>query len=411
MTVDARPPSVPALVSPADGAAVGVARPTFDWEAAVDQGPSGVAGYNLQVEAEVYTVTAPTTVFTLPSDIANNTLLHWSVRAYDGAGNYGEFATERTVLIDLVAPHTVAITAPEHISATQFLIAWSALDDESGVASYTIEYSGTLFSSWQAWLVGTEETSGMFAVPQAETDYIFRVTAIDRAGNPAWAMAETWVGAYRVYLPFVLRAYRPFNNGTFDGGLTGWSSGRGPFSGHGGGLDSGTVVLGGNRRALLGDPAAANGAIRVGYGYIAQTFSVDRPHLQIQYRVVSYDIVYGKDGYYDTFEVSLNRAPSQITNAQRNSRGCADTVLNPTGTLVVPGDGLAFCAGRSGSSSDTGTEWDSGWRTVTLDLSAFQGESVTLYLSQWSREYKSPYYNDQGWYNTWAYVDNLILQE
>jgi len=58
-----------------------------------------------------------------------------------------------------------------------------------------------------------------------------------------------------------------------------------------------------------------------------------------------------------------------------------------------------------------GSLWDSGWKTVTLDMSTFQGQNITLYLSVWSREYESQYYNNRAWYNTWAYVDNLNPQE
>jgi len=107
----------------------------------------------------------------------------------------------------------------------------------------------------------------------------------------------------------------------------------------------------------------------------------------------------------------VNRPPDQILDAERNTRGCASTILNPEGTLAVSGDGLAFCGGRSGTSSDVGTQWDSDWKTVTLDLSAFQGGNITLYISIWSREYDSKFYNDRAWFNTWAYVDNLVPQD
>jgi hypothetical protein len=74
--------------------------------------------------------------------------------------------------------------------------------------------------------------------------------------------------------------------------------------------------------------------------------------------------------------------------------------------LFVSGAGLVFCGGRPGNAA--GTRWDTGgWRTVTLDLNAFQGQNVTLYLTLWSREYDAPYYNDRAWFNTWAYVDHV----
>jgi hypothetical protein len=215
----------------------------------------------------------------------------------------------------------------------------------------------------------------------------------------------------QLFLPIVTRNYRPFGNGDFEDGLNGWDTGQGTFNGHGSGVPQGVVSFEGDNRALLGDPDASNGSIPVGYGYVAQAFTVDKPHLRLQYRVVSYDIIKGTQRYYDNFEVSVNRPPDQISDAERDANGCASTMLNPTGTLTVAEAGLVFCGGRPGTSPDVGTQWDSEWKTVTLDLGAFQEENITLYLSIWSREYDLPYYNDQGWYNTWAYMDGLILEE
>jgi hypothetical protein len=73
---------------------------------------------------------------------------------------------------------------------------------------------------------------------------------------------------------------------------------------------------------------------------------------------------------------------------------------------IVSGAGLVFCGGSPGAS--VGTQWGTGgWKAVTLDLNAFQGQNVILYLTLWSREYEEPYYDDRAWFNTWAYVDNV----
>jgi hypothetical protein len=219
-------------------------------------------------------------------------------------------------------------------------------------------------------------------------------------------VTDTTIVRTYIYLPLAMRSYRHLVNGTFDDGLKGWDTGQGPFPFDGPGTGLPQRVTGDNR-ALLGDPDKPNGSIPVGYGYIAQTFTVDKPRLQMQYQVVSYDIVTGTQPYYDTFEVSVNVHPAQIENEHRSH-----AVVNPDGiTLTVSADGLAFYAGRSGVPSDVGTRYDSGWMTATLDLSAYQGRNISLYLSIWSREYSAPYYDDRGWYNTWAYVDNLSLRD
>ncbi len=211
-----------------------------------------------------------------------------------------------------------------------------------------------------------------------------------------------------IYLPAAWRSYRQWVNGDFQGGLAGWELARGPFSGHGGGLPVDVSKRNGENRALLlGAPAARDDAIPVGYGMAFQRFTLEHRYVHLRYWVSSYDIARGTQRYYDTFEVSVNRAPDQISDNDRDRQGCASTALNPGGTLVVASDGLVFCAGRPGTSGQ-GTLWDmQGWRDVTLDLAAFRGTNVTLHFTVWSREYDSPFRDDRGWFNTWAYVDNV----
>lgn len=226
--------------------------------------------------------------------------------------------------------------------------------------------------------------------------------------NAAFGVAAHTVD-YTTYLPIVRRNYRRFVNGDFEHELSGWDTRRGPFSGHGSGLPQSVVIFDGGNRALLGQLDASDDAIPVGYGTIAQTFTLDKRYVQFQYWVFSYDRAKGEEGYFDTFEVSVNRAPHQISDGERDTQGCASTVLNPEGTLTVSEDGLVFCSGGPGTTGQ-GTLWDTQrWKTVTLDLSAYQGTNVTLYLTIWSREYKWPFYDDRGWFNTWAYVDNVQL--
>ena len=219
----------------------------------------------------------------------------------------------------------------------------------------------------------------------------------------------TTVTAYS-YLPWVSRNFSRLVNGSFENGLAGWTTGQGPFSvdgGHGSGLPQTET----GDQALLGNPDAQHKHLPVGYGYISQTFTLLKPYLELSYRVLSQDIATGTQPYYDTFEVLVNRSPDEILNTDRDSAS-----WNPTGiTLTVPSTGgLAFYSGAPGTKDDVGTRlWDSGYLTVTLDLSDLQvkGENVTLCLVLWNREYSSPFYDDQGWYNTWAYVDNLSLRE
>ncbi len=234
--------------------------------------------------------------------------------------------------------------------------------------------------------------------------------AVVSKGSPAAGLDVTIQAVdHAVYMPMVARSYRVLVNGDFEQGLSGWDAIRGPFGGHGSGLPQSVLVFDGGKRALLG--TAGNlppDSIPVGYGSVAQAFTLEAPYVRLQYWVFSYDNAKGKERYHDTFEVSVNRPPNQVSDQERDSAGCATSALNPEGMLAVSADGLAFCGGADRSSQ--GTRWDTGgWKTVTLDLSAFQGGNVKLYFTIWSREYGAPYYDDRGWFNTWAYVDNVQL--
>ncbi len=217
---------------------------------------------------------------------------------------------------------------------------------------------------------------------------------------------------YPLYLPIILHNYDPLANGDFElGDLRGWDVGQGSFQGHGSGLSQSIAQFEGSHNALLGNPLQ-NNFIPIGFGAIFQTLSVQQPYLQLRYRVFTNDIVKGKLGYADTFEVSLNTPPAQINDNERDNKGCDNesAILNPTGVLT-PTTGLAFCGGYAGTSQDVGTLRDLGWKTVTLDLQDFQGENVTLYLALWSREYEADFYNDKGFYNTWVYIDDVQLTD
>jgi len=130
------------------------------------------------------------------------------------------------------------------------------------------------------------------------------------------------------------------------------------------------------------------------------------------YRVHTFDTVLGPStyDYFDTFEVSINKAPPMVTDGERDSTaaGCQGSALNPDNVTRVPaGDGLVMCGGAP--SRSTHELWDSGWRTVRLNLTAFAGANITLYFANWGREYEPRYYSDQGYYNTYIYVDNVLM--
>ena len=212
-----------------------------------------------------------------------------------------------------------------------------------------------------------------------------------------------------VYLP---RIAKPITNGNFDNGLTEWEQGKGPFlvdgGFHGSVLPQSVISVNGNNVALLGDPNFTNGSIPVGYGYIAKNLNVANNFLEFEYHLVTWDIALVEipqepTSYYDTFEVSINQTPDQITDDQRDSTGCQAPDSAPQ-KVTVPSSGLAFCTGGARPAE---TQKDYGVKSLSLDLSAFRGQNVTIYFSLWSREYGSEYYDNNAWWNTWVTIDNV----
>jgi hypothetical protein len=207
-----------------------------------------------------------------------------------------------------------------------------------------------------------------------------------------------------VYFPSIMK---PIANGDFNNGLAEWEHGKGPFvvdgGPHGSGLPQSVVSVNGNNVALLGNPSFTDGSIPVGYGYIAKNFNVVNNSLEFEYHLITFDIAVAKDGYYDTLEVSVNTKPDQIINAQRNAIGCP-TPDNAPQIVKVTAPGLAFCTGGTGTGN---TKKDYGLQNLSLDLSAFKGQNVTVYFTLWSREYGSSYYDDHAFYNTWVTIDNV----
>ena len=180
-----------------------------------------------------------------------------------------------------------------------------------------------------------------------------------------------------IYLPFVAYAPPPpVQNGGFEAGWSAWL--------HGGELPrslTSTQKHSGQWAALLGDPSLGsglNGTIPAGSAWVEQTIQVpdkDNVTLRFWYRFVSYDVQVGSSGtLWDSMDVTVN------------------------GTLVY----------RVGNpNSQPGQRYDTGWvQTPALDLSAFRGQTVTVRIAVWNREYDG---NGQDYFNTWAYIDDVTV--
>jgi len=331
-----------------------------------------------------------------------------------------------------ITPPTSTLQAPVISNGhVPIPVDWSAGDAGSGALSLTLFYQQLPMPGWNVYT--TTPVAGVLTGTLAFTPPTVWVTgpityeltsqAVDFVGNqePRTSKGVTvQVSPFVIYLPVIMRDYRQLTNGDFEQDWTGWTHGQGPFLGHGSGLPQSIVSFDGSHRALLGDPVydtylykGYNFPIPVGYAYMEQQFTVPSgtPILSIMYRVHSLDTSFGLSEtlyFFDTFEVSINTPSDQITDTERNgSYGCRGVALNPDNLTRTPSsNGLIVCGGAPAASSG-GALWDSGWRTVRLDLTAFAGSSITLYFANWNREYGPPYWDDKGFFNTYSYVDNV----
>ena len=183
----------------------------------------------------------------------------------------------------------------------------------------------------------------------------------------------------RAYLPTLLRREltSPVVNGSFEtGDLRGWQQG--------GELPRSVTqaqACGGQRSVLLGNPGwgdGSSGNIPSGSGWIEQSVYVpNTPSVQLWFchRVLSYDVILGDTGLlWDSLEVTVNA-------------------------------NVAVRAGRT-TTTGHGTLYDGQWQQERVSLAAYRGQTVRLRFAVWNREYDG---NGRDYYNTWAYVDHVMI--
>ncbi len=193
-------------------------------------------------------------------------------------------------------------------------------------------------------------------------------------------------------------------NGDFEAGWDYWA--------HGGEFSQ-TIVTGptlaqhGDKAALLGNPDYENvEGVPVGGGRVWQTFGVPSsgdPEITLWYHIYTYDVVWGSgtNKYYDSFEIYINTLDwTQATDPDSDDPWRQTRCRDQLGVPDTQQPGLVFC---DGNPSDPGGHplIDLGWRSVTLDLSAFKGQEIVLYPAIFNRQ--------DGWFNTWVYVDYVSV--
>jgi len=190
--VDVTPPTAPTLFSPANGLQTNDNTPTFEW--------TSVSDVSTPVTYEIWIDNDPNFISREAENSGqiDNTFVptalvdenyNWEVHARDNAGNYGDWSTVWTFLVDTVAPGIPLKLAP--INGTRAndntpTFTWSATtDDSSGIKCYEIWVDNDLDFTSPECLENTPDNATTSYTPTALADenYSWLVRAWDWAGN------------------------------------------------------------------------------------------------------------------------------------------------------------------------------------------------------------------------------------
>ncbi len=186
-----QPPATPSLNTPGDGARDVSINPTLQWSSAAN-----AASYTLQVStvsnfsSTVVSQPGITQTSFSPSALAYETQYFWRVRAVNQAGESGwssvfDFTTEAE---PLQPPATPSLNTPgdgaRDVSINPTL-QWSSA---ANAASYTLQVSTVSnFSSTVVSQPGITQTSFSPSALAYETQYFWRVRAVNQAGESGWS--------------------------------------------------------------------------------------------------------------------------------------------------------------------------------------------------------------------------------
>lgn len=188
-TVDATPPTVPALAGPDDTSFVGDGHPVLSWTASRDDG-AGIAGYDVLLDgAPVATQLASTATSWTPPAALGEGAHTWQVVATDGVGNRSG-STRRSFTVDETSPTAALRVSPSRF-VPPFEVTADAGDSTDAGGGSVVRYEFDLDGD------GTYETTS--TSPRVRTTlttlgvHALGVRVVDRVGRTATA-ATTAVG-------------------------------------------------------------------------------------------------------------------------------------------------------------------------------------------------------------------------
>ena len=193
--VDTRAPNTPILTSPVSGVWLSDTNVTFQWSSvtfAYACNRKGILSspvrYIIQVDTNT-SFASPIIVDTLTgtstTKVLNEDFYYWRVKAYDLAGNQGDFSNPDSFGVDITPPLTVTLISPPdnaYLNDSTVSFIWNrASDILSGIDHYVLQYA--LDSSFTQGLVETTMVDTEFTTILSDAIYYWHVKAIDKAGN------------------------------------------------------------------------------------------------------------------------------------------------------------------------------------------------------------------------------------
>src|SRR6056297_118933 len=187
------PPAKVTLLTPEDGSTDVTTSPVYTWESLPD-----AATYTLQVSEDdnfselINDFTELRTTERIIRNYDYSTQYFWRVRAFNdgGAGEWSDVWTYTTMDEPGTIPDKVTLSSPsdgaQDVVATPIL-SWQSVD---GADSYRLQvFDGTDFSMTVVDLTGLSETSEEVDLLAYEKEHIWRVRAVNEAGEGDWSDA------------------------------------------------------------------------------------------------------------------------------------------------------------------------------------------------------------------------------
>ena len=205
------PPSVPALIKPANKAITSDYTPLFDWS--TSSVPSGVTfdHYQIQVATDnLFTALVIDTPvmgisnssFTPSKDLASNSLFFWRVRSYSTAGHYSGWSSVFYFRTTILPP---TLSSPADKSTGISLKPTFDWTDVDGAATYTIQVSRS--SSFSSLLVNASVTASEYTpnsyLPQ-NTKLFWRVMTKTAYVTSIWSVVYSFTTGAVPSVPILL---------------------------------------------------------------------------------------------------------------------------------------------------------------------------------------------------------------